>query len=60
MDWENAEQVLPKLKIPILAFGVGAQAPKEGKLQLSEQSKRIWKHHRRQVGLARRARHLYR
>ena len=43
MDWENAEQVLPKLKIPILAFGVGAQAPKEGKLQLSEQSKRIWK-----------------
>jgi hypothetical protein len=43
MDWENAEQVLPKLKIPVLAFGVGAQAPKEGKLQLSEQSKRIWK-----------------
>jgi hypothetical protein len=43
MDWENAEQVLPKLKIPILAFGVGAQAPKEGKLQLSEQSKRVWK-----------------
>ena len=43
MDWENAEQVLPKLKIPILAFGVGAQAPVEGKLQLSEQSKRIWK-----------------
>ena len=34
MDWENAEQVLPKLKIPILAFGVGAQAPKEGKIQL--------------------------
>jgi hypothetical protein len=43
MDWENAEQVLPKLKIPVLAFGVGAQAPKEGKLQLSDQSKRIWK-----------------
>jgi hypothetical protein len=43
MDWENAEQVLPRLKIPILAFGVGAQAPKEGKLQLSEQSKRVWK-----------------
>ena len=43
MDWENAEQVLPKLKIPMLALGVGAQAPKEGKLELSEQSKRIWK-----------------
>ena len=35
MDWENAEAVLPKLKIPVIAFGVGAQAPAKGKLELS-------------------------
>jgi hypothetical protein len=42
MDWENAEAVLPKLKIPILAFGVGAQAPAKGKLELSSRGRRIW------------------
>ncbi len=42
MDWENAEAVLPKLKIPILAFGVGAQAPAKGKLELSPRGRRIW------------------
>jgi hypothetical protein len=42
MDWENAEAVLPKLKIPILAFGVGAQAPAKGKLELSQRGKHIW------------------
>jgi Polysaccharide pyruvyl transferase len=42
MDWENAEAVLPKLKIPVLAFGVGAQAPAKGKLELSPQGRRIW------------------
>jgi hypothetical protein len=42
MDWENAELVLPKLKIPILAFGVGAQAPAKGKLELSASGRRIW------------------
>ena len=34
MDWENAAALLPQLKIPVLAFGVGAQAPATGKLQL--------------------------
>jgi hypothetical protein len=43
MNWENAEAVLPKLKIPIIAFGVGAQAPAKGKLQLSASGQRIWK-----------------
>jgi hypothetical protein len=43
MDWENAEAVLPKLKIPILAFGVGAQAPARGKLELSPRGRRIWR-----------------
>jgi hypothetical protein len=41
MDWENAIPVLEKLKIPVLAFGVGAQAPVKGKLQLSDKSKRV-------------------
>jgi hypothetical protein len=43
MVWENAEPILSKLKIPVLAFGVGAQAPVEGKMQLSEESKRVWR-----------------
>lgn len=43
MDWENASQILPKLKIPIIAFGVGAQAPATGKIALSESSQYIWK-----------------
>jgi hypothetical protein len=42
MDWENAEPVLSKLRIPVLAFGVGAQAPAVGKLQIPESGKRIW------------------
>ena len=42
MDWRNAEPVLSKLKIPILAFGVGAQAPARGKLALSTAGQRIW------------------
>lgn len=42
MDWENAAEVLPHLKIPILAFGVGAQAPAKGKLELSAAGRRIW------------------
>lgn len=44
MRWPAAtEQVLSKLKIPVLAFGVGAQAPVTGKLQLSDESKRMWR-----------------
>jgi len=42
MDWENFEPVLAKLKIPVLAFGVGAQAPAKGKLELSAAGQRIW------------------
>jgi hypothetical protein len=36
-------QVLSKLKIPVIAFGVGAQAPVSGRLELSEESRRIWR-----------------
>jgi hypothetical protein len=42
MDWENAEAVLPKLKIPIIAFGVGAQAPARGKLEIGPRGRRLW------------------
>jgi hypothetical protein len=41
MDWENAIPVLEKLKIPVLAFGIGAQAPSKGPLVLSDQTKRV-------------------
>ncbi|MPR10439.1 polysaccharide pyruvyl transferase family protein [Microvirga tunisiensis] len=39
MNWENATEVLKRLKIPVIAWGIGAQAPVKGKLELSEQSK---------------------
>jgi hypothetical protein len=42
MNWENAEAVLSKLRIPVLAFGVGAQAPAKGKLELPASGRRIW------------------
>jgi hypothetical protein len=42
MDWERAEEVLSSLRIPILAFGVGAQAPAKGKLEIPPAGRRIW------------------
>ena len=41
MDWESAPEVLKRLKIPVIAFGIGAQAPSKGPLVLSEQTKRV-------------------
>lgn len=41
MDWENAPAVLSKLRIPVLAFGIGAQAPVRGKLQLTRDARRV-------------------
>jgi hypothetical protein len=41
MDWENAASVLKRLRIPIIAFGIGAQAPAKGKLELSNESRRV-------------------
>lgn len=44
MTWPEAtEEVLRHLRIPVIAFGVGAQAPAIGKLELSEESTRIWR-----------------
>jgi rhodanese-related sulfurtransferase len=42
MDWENAEAALSRLKIPVIAFGVGAQAPATGRLELSPRHRRFW------------------
>ena len=41
MDWENAPWVLERLRIPVIAFGIGAQAPAKGPLILSEAAKRV-------------------
>ena len=41
MDWENGPAVLKRLRIPIIAFGIGAQAPAKGKLELSSDSRRV-------------------
>src|ERR1700761_6833108 len=41
MDWENAPSVLSRLRIPILAFGIGAQAPAKGQLELGRDARRV-------------------
>jgi hypothetical protein len=41
INWEQAAHVLSRLKIPVIAFGIGAQAPVTGKLQLSDETKRV-------------------
>ncbi|HEY5796999.1 MAG TPA: polysaccharide pyruvyl transferase family protein [Bosea sp. (in: a-proteobacteria)] len=41
MEWGQAPEVLRRLKIPIIAFGIGAQAPVSGKLELSEDTKTV-------------------
>jgi hypothetical protein len=41
MDWENAPEVLARLRIPVLAFGIGAQAPAHGRLELPEAAKSV-------------------
>jgi len=41
MDWEDAPRVLERLKIPVIAFGIGAQAPASGKLELSAATRRV-------------------
>jgi len=43
MNWAQAAEVLRRLKIPVIAFGIGAQAPVSGKLQLSEDTKTVLK-----------------
>ncbi|MBB5753227.1 polysaccharide pyruvyl transferase family protein [Prosthecomicrobium pneumaticum] len=41
MQWWNTIPVLKKLNLPVLGFGIGAQAPVKGKLELSEETKTV-------------------
>jgi hypothetical protein len=41
MVWDNAASVLSRLRIPVVAFGIGAQAPAKGKLELSHDTRRV-------------------
>ncbi len=43
MNWSRTAEVLRRLKLPVIAFGIGAQAPVSGKLELSEDSKTVLK-----------------
>lgn len=43
MNWAKAAEVLRRLKLPVIAFGIGAQAPVSGKLELSEDTKTVLK-----------------
>lgn len=42
MSWEKAEWVLDRLKIPVYAIGVGAQAETRRRIELSPESRRVW------------------
>jgi hypothetical protein len=41
MKWQQASQIIGKLKIPVIAFGIGAQAPAHGTLALSDESQQV-------------------
>ena len=41
MKWQQAGEIIGKLKIPVIAFGIGAQAPAHGALALSDESRRV-------------------
>ncbi|CAH1666861.1 Polysaccharide pyruvyl transferase family protein [Hyphomicrobiales bacterium] len=43
MNWAKASEVLRRLKLPVIAFGIGAQAPVSGKLELSEDTRTVLK-----------------
>ncbi|MBX9909017.1 MAG: polysaccharide pyruvyl transferase family protein [Beijerinckiaceae bacterium] len=41
MNWSKTAEVLRRLKIPVIAFGIGAQAPVSGTLELSDDTKTV-------------------
>jgi polysaccharide pyruvyl transferase WcaK-like protein len=41
MNWSKAIEVLKRLRIPVLAWGIGAQAPVKGKIELSDETKTV-------------------
>jgi hypothetical protein len=40
-DWLRTSEVLERLRLPVLAFGIGAQAPLKGELVLSDDARRV-------------------
>lgn len=42
MNWRQTQAVLRRLRLPVIAFGIGAQAPVRGSMKLSEESKTIF------------------
>lgn len=42
MNWRATVAVLRRLRLPVIAFGIGAQAPVKGRLELSKQSKIVF------------------
>jgi len=41
MKWQQTIEVLKRLKLPVIAFGIGAQAPVKGKIELSDETKTV-------------------
>lgn len=41
MNWEQAVPILKRLGLPIIGFGIGAQAPSKGRIRLSEQTQEL-------------------
>lgn len=41
MRWSQTIEVLKRLKIPVIAWGIGAQAPVKGKIELSDETKTV-------------------
>ncbi|WP_417815067.1 polysaccharide pyruvyl transferase family protein [Thalassospira alkalitolerans] len=41
MQWRETIEVLKRLRLPVLGFGLGAQAPVKGRINLSEQTKTV-------------------
>ena len=41
MQWGNLGEALERCKIPIVAFGIGAQAPRYGEVPVSDETRRV-------------------
>lgn len=41
MEWGNLDQALDQARVPIVAFGIGAQAPRYGEVPVSAQTRRV-------------------
>lgn len=41
MDWGNLPEVIDRLDLPVVAFGIGAQAPAYGEVPVSERTRRF-------------------